>query len=226
MGKIVHTTHSENGDINFVAGTISFVAPGTGEYKGKVQNVSMTIQEYVPEEKKTVNRVLQLAFWNSDDASKAQLADQVKNAKLKAGNFIFAVCGNITDTGAQRKDGTPISKATAFEFRFNHRRILEIVKDENTYENNIICGRVAHFVEGENPYIRIPVNKGPKDEQTTDWYTVFFMDKLRDSVIKNIKKGLPICVYTQKVNEKEHEGDISYVTTAMSYVIGNAPKAS
>ena len=216
MGKIIYTSHSDKGDVNFVAGTISFISEGNGDYKDKVQNISMNISEYDPATKKTVNKTLQLAFWNSDSPEKPQLATQVKQAKLQAGHFILVVCGTIADAGATRKDGSPIVKATAFEFRFNHRRILEVTTEKDTYENNIICGRVALVSDSENPYIRIPVNRGRDEERTTDWYTVFFNEKLRDSAKKYIKKGLPICVYTQKVDEKERDGTTSLVTTAMS----------
>lgn len=219
MGKILCTTHNEKGDINYVAGELNFVAEGTGGSEGKVVNVSMSISDYNSETKKTEKKLLQLALWNSDDLEKPQLADQARNANLHVGSFVMIVCGNIEDTGRTTKNGTPIYKATAFTFRFNGRRTFEVIgKDGKTYENNIICGNVGKLATGDKPYVRIPVNKGSYEEQTTDWYTVFFPDNLKDAACKYITTGLPVCVYTQRVTEEEYNGQTSYATTAMEFV--------
>ena len=226
MGKILCTTHNEKGDINYVAGEINFVAEGTGEYEGKAMYASMTVSTLNPETNKYDKKLIRFGFFNKDNSEKPQLADQAKNAKLRVGSFVMIVCGNIEDAGRTTKNGIPIYKATAFAFRFNGRRTFEVTgKDGKAYENNIICGNTGRIYVGDKAtYVRIPINTGSYEDQVTDWYTVFFDDGLKDAAGQYIKQGVPICVYTKKVTKEERDGQTSYKTTALDFVVASKPR--
>jgi hypothetical protein len=201
MGRILFTRKNEKGDINYIAGKVSFVRDGQD---GKVVNIGITINEYDTATKVRVRKYVSLAGWNDDDLNKAQMADRLRKAKVATGSYILARCGTLTED-EPAKDGTPRLNSVLFDFQYNAFQAFE---DNNGNKRSIIIGTVRKIKDSNNEYfeVGIPVETTKDGKKETKWYNISFRNTeksaMADTARKIIKVGSAIAVYGSEVTTK------------------------
>lgn len=210
MSKILFTEHRENGDVNYIAGKVTYVSPGTGTAKGNVTNIGVTLDVYNKERQETEQEYLNIAFWNGN---KRNLADAVTKAKVKSGDFLVFITGEIRDSG-ERKNG--IAKKTANGFGFNFSKKLEV----NNGRETIIHGKVVNIFKKDNEksYVTVAVS-GP--DKTGEEFSIMFGNIHNlNKRISILKKGSNVSVLTGPVKDNEKDGKTYHNAIAYDFVVG------
>lgn len=227
MGKILFTQENEKGSLNFIAGTVTSVREGTGKAAGKVRNILMDLSVYNAESKTNEKACIDIALWDNEkepENKRKQLATRSKNAKMEAGTFAMFTCGSITEKTA--KDGVRQMSAIAFNFDYGMRRSVEVDNEKGLFTNEIICGTIRRLnLEGDHPYIVIPVDRYKDGEKSTDWISVFLKAD-DENAKKYMQVGTSIACLTSEVHEKLNEGyDKPTLASGMfTYVLAQAMK--
>jgi hypothetical protein len=209
MGRILATIKQENGDINYVAGKVTYISERDD---GKVVNISMSLNCYDPETKTKEKKYISLAAWNNDDAGKSQMADRVRKAKVVAGSYILARCGTFTeDSRGPASDGTPRVNANLFDFQYNW--FGEITDGEK--KKSLIIGTVRTIKDnGKFFSVGIPVDKTVEKKKKTTWYNVSFADTEKSQMAtvakKILKQGSVIAVCGSTLTTKEGNNGNSF----------------
>lgn len=225
MGKLMFKRNTEKGDVNYVAGTITFIREGVGEVEGKVVNIGMTVNIYDYEKKESQKKYLTVSFWNNDDPTKPQMADRVKKANLHTKQFVLLRCGGFREDTAAN-DGTPRLACLGFDFQFN-----DFVELSDKYD--LIVGTARNCSRNEDRYrISVPVDKRLKDEKEakTRWYSVTFFNNEKRAAADNAEnilvQGIPCCVLCNKLKENtDGTGKIYRDLVGYEFVTGMAPEA-
>lgn len=202
MGKILFTNKKENGDVNYIAGTVTFVNEGYGEMEGKVVNCGMTLSVWDPEKKESQKKYLSISFFNKENRP---LRDRFVSAKVGAGDFIMVTCGTIKDL-TPAKDGTPRIAATGFAF--SRSGITTVESGDKKY--NLVIGTARRIRDVEDKSIlnvNVPVSIYDKADSTRKdvWYSIAFASndsrKLYKPAKDAITEGTPIAVLCGEVRE-------------------------
>jgi hypothetical protein len=206
MGRILLTTTNEKGSISYVAGKVSFIREGQ---EGRVVNIGMTLNVYNTETRTGDKKYINFAAWNNDDASKPQLADRVRKAKVDAGSYILIRCGNISE-GNPATDGTPQLDAKLFDFQYN---AFYAVETDDGRKQSIIIGTVRSVKDdgGDHFRVGIPVDAMSNGKKETTWYNVTFANgrsKNADSARKILKQGSSLAILGSEMNKHEYNGNM------------------
>lgn len=201
MGKILYTNKRESGDVNYIAGTVTYVNEGFGDMEGKVTNCGMTISVWDPEKKESVKKYLSISFFNNETR---KLRDWFVAAKITTGDFILVTTGTIKDLGTA-KDGTP--RIGASGFAFTRSGITPIEKDGKKY--HVIIGtarRIRDVAEKAILNVNVPVSVYNKaEEKRTDvWYGVSFSDtdsRKMYKAAKDLSEGVPFAALCGDIKE-------------------------
>jgi hypothetical protein len=202
MSRILTTIKQEKGEVNYVAGKVTFVREGQD---GRVVNIGMSLNVYDPETKTSSKKYITLNAWNNDDAEKAQLADRVRKAKVDTGSYILVKCGTLIDDG-EANNGTPRVKASVFDFQYNW---FGAVETDEGQKRSIIVGSVRSIRDsGDYFKVGVPVetNRGGKKE--TKWYNITFSNgksSMADTARKILKQGSAIAVLGSELTVKTGE---------------------
>lgn len=172
MAKLVYTEKASDGhNVHYIAGNVSFVNFGTGEYEGKVVNVGMTLDTFNPKTREREKKLLTVSFWNS---GKHKLADRIRSAKVRAGVFLLIKCGELRDAGV---NGDGVQKLNAYGFRFKYNEIVHLGDDLT-----LICGTIRrtnksefHWMEmnGDRLIVSVPIKTKTGE---TEWYSIHFIN--------------------------------------------------
>lgn len=221
MGKILFSQETEKGTTNYIAGTIMEMRNGSGRGEGKVRNATMDL--IVSENKKNVHKRIEIAMWDDErnpENKRRQVATRSRNAKLDSGSFTLVVCGNIAEKDSSAQ--VPVLSTTAFDFSYNMRRSVEVDTEKGVYTNEIICGVIRRIkLEGDHPYIVIPVNTFNDGKQGTDWITIF-LKKDDENAKKYMQIGVPIACMTSEAHESDSGEYHNLSSNMFTYVMGKA----
>lgn len=201
MGKILFTNKKENGDVNYIAGIVTFVNEGYGEMEGKVVNCGMTLSVWDPEKKESQKKYLSISFFNNENRP---LRDRFVNAKVGAGDFILVTTGTIKEL-TPAKDGTPRIAATGFAF--SKSGITYVEAGDKKY--NVVIGtarRLRDVPEKSILNVNVPVSVFDKTDKSRKdvWYSISFADNDSRKLYKPAKaitEGTPIACLCGEVRE-------------------------
>ncbi|NLT15962.1 MAG: hypothetical protein GXY05_16685 [Clostridiales bacterium] len=225
MGKILFTLETENGQTNYIAGTVEKVREGTGAATGRVRNVLVNLSVY--ENNTFVHKQIDIALWNDSknpDDKRKQLATRAQTINLSKGDFMLFICGNITEKGVSASN-IPQLATRAFGFEFNMRRTVEVDTVKGLFNNEILCGIVRRMnLAIDRPYITVPINTFKDGEKGSDWVTIFLKDS-DENIKKYVQEGTPIACVTSEIRENIGENGYKSLTCSMfQYVLGQARK--
>jgi len=204
-GKVFYT--SENGSINLVAGTVSSLLEGEGEYKGRVVNVGISIDIHDNTTKSSHSNYLYIALWNSNEPGGKMLADHAKHA-IKVGSLYTFLTGPLNEE-RRTDDGTKVLSAYATDFQSNYRWVFNEGKDN---ELNVVIGPVRTIRStGENYEVGIPVDvpaaNTASGKQDVIWYNVGFKNHGQflnaDNARRLLEKGTICALHAGKLKINE-----------------------
>ena len=210
MGKVLFTKKNENGDINYVAGRVSFIQEGTGSMEGQVVNVGMTLTVYNRETKTSEKKYLSVGFFNND---RAKMADRVRNAKVHAGSFVLVTCGTFRDT-EPAKDGTPRMTAIGMGFDYSTQRTISNAEGQ---EYNLIVGTARRIIDdpdNKRVNITVPTTVFNRDtrENETKWFGVTCANTEKSNIYDRAKAaivdGSAVAFLTSRVRVTEKDGKV------------------
>lgn len=217
MAKLIYTEKANDGhNIHYIAGNVSFVNAGTGEYEGKVMNIGMTLETFNPVTREREKKLLTVSFWNSNEN---KLADRIRNAKVQAGAFLLVKCGELRDAGIN-EDG--VQKLNAYGFRFQYNEALRLSE-----KNTLICGpirRINEVANGITAFIPVKTRSGD-----SVWYSVnFFNREVNGKVYKigeraakyGLANGTNVCAICGPVEVVEGEDKTFHNLHVYDFCVG------
>lgn len=145
-----------------LGGVVTEFREGTGNATGRVVNIKLKGKKW--DGSKEVDEIADIAFWNNEDSSKPQLADNVKAAGLTVGRF-------ITVLTVPREDGNYSA------IRFQYSGAWRFPEKDGRKELNVFVGTIANVKAGTGRlYVSIPTQEYNKEtrENETIWNGVTF----------------------------------------------------
>lgn len=170
-----------------IGGIVTEYREGTKNAEGRVVNIKLKGKEWNGKEE--VDKVVEVAFWNSNDADKPQLADNVKKAGLSVGQFITVLAIPRDD-----KD-----KYTALRFQYSGR--WHFPATENRKEYNIFVGTVSTVNKYDGrTYISMTSKEydPTTGEYDTVWHGITFWNNDKSKLADNAAK----CFVVRKDGKK------------------------
>lgn len=209
MAKIIKEVRDSSGrKVNFVAGKVAFVNEGTGDYEGKVVNLSFTLETYNKNDRSTQKSYLSIAFWNNENSA---LADNVRKGKLHPGSFCIVKCGELREA-TPTASGVPRYDATGFQYSYS---------GFDLGEETLLCGvaRQVNSPDGDTMRFSLPIKWG-RDADTV-WHSVTLKGKLASRAVNaGVEAGTPICVLAGPVTKTEKNGKTYHDVLAKDFVMG------
>ena len=165
---------TKRGEMTLVAGIVKSCREGSGASAGRVVNVKIEGTVYNHDKKVEENKILDIAFWNSEENDR-MLADRVIKAGVGVGSFITALVMMKED-----------NKATGLNFKYSG--IWKFPATEDKKELNVLVGTVTSLdedPEGRFVKVSIPVSAG-KDKET-EWHKITFWNSEKAAMADRAK---------------------------------------